>query len=290
MDKQKSFYSYFTASFESEITEKSKAPYISTHFHETYELYFLLKGTRTYFTNTDEYKLKQNYVTLTKPNALHGTKGTAYSRILIYFHADLLKKHLKESYVNELLSCFNETILPAKEVINHPEIKDLFTAVCTKVNNHEYEIAITYLITLLQTLSLIVKKMKKNEPVLNDNTDLIKDILAYMEENIEQIENISQIADHFYLSKFYFCHLFKKKTNFSVGEYVTYLRIKKAQELLKETDRTVDDIAYSIGFNDRSYFCYVFKKRVGIPPSKYRNIYKNDKTQLTQPSLPERKF
>jgi AraC-like DNA-binding protein len=79
-----------------------------------------------------------------------------------------------------------------------------------------------------------------------------------------------------------------------VIEYVCATRIQQAQKLLISTNKTIEEIAFIVGFKDRSYFCLTFKKKVGIPPSAYRRAYKNadpeQKKLLLKIDLPQVKF
>lgn len=54
-------------------------------------------------------------------------------------------------------------------------------------------------------------------------------------------------------------------------ELVHHLRLKQAQDLLRNSDRPVSDIAYTVGFSDPKYFSKVFRKEVGMSPTDYRN-------------------
>ena len=56
----------------------------------------------------------------------------------------------------------------------------------------------------------------------------------------------------------------------SLSEYVTGLRIKKAQELLRTSDMTVAEIAGAAGFSGAKYFREIFKKQTGLSPRQYR--------------------
>ncbi len=69
----------------------------------------------------------------------------------------------------------------------------------------------------------------------------------------------------------HFCHLFKQLTGMTFSNYVNYLRIKKAETLLRNTNMTITEIAISIGYNDVAYFSRIFKKQKNISPSEYRN-------------------
>ena len=54
-------------------------------------------------------------------------------------------------------------------------------------------------------------------------------------------------------------------------QYVNSYRIEKAQTLLKNTDRSITDIALAVGFDDASYFARIFKKQTGMTPREYKN-------------------
>ena len=63
---------------------------------------------------------------------------------------------------------------------------------------------------------------------------------------------------------------FAQETGYTFTEYLTMLRISKAQELLKATDLRSSKIAQAVGYTDPHYFSYLFKKRTGLTPSEYR--------------------
>jgi len=62
----------------------------------------------------------------------------------------------------------------------------------------------------------------------------------------------------------------KAVSNMSVNDFVKSLRLKKAARLLLETDLTVYEVAYSVGYNDRKYFSKEFKKQFGTLPSAFK--------------------
>jgi len=61
----------------------------------------------------------------------------------------------------------------------------------------------------------------------------------------------------------------KALTNQSVHEFIRMVRLKKAAELLRKGEANVSEVAYMVGFNDRSYFSISFKKMFGKSPSEY---------------------
>lgn len=68
----------------------------------------------------------------------------------------------------------------------------------------------------------------------------------------------------------------KAVSNMSVNEFVKSLRLKKAAQLLQQTDMTVYEVAYNVGYNDRKYFSREFKKQFGKTPSEYAGVDKDD--------------
>ena len=68
----------------------------------------------------------------------------------------------------------------------------------------------------------------------------------------------------------YFSTLFKKKTGSSFIQYLTAFRMKKAIELLRTTDYSVEKIAEEVGYSNPNYFVKVFKKQMGKTISDFR--------------------
>lgn len=55
-------------------------------------------------------------------------------------------------------------------------------------------------------------------------------------------------------------------------EYVTRLKMEQARELLMDTTKTVEQIAFDLGFDSKSYFIKTFKKYYGVPPIDLRRV------------------
>ena len=64
--------------------------------------------------------------------------------------------------------------------------------------------------------------------------------------------------------------LFNREMGKSIREYINELRIRDAKVLLKTTNLTVTDIAFTVGFNSSNYFAELFKKKEGLSPLQYK--------------------
>jgi AraC-like DNA-binding protein len=60
-------------------------------------------------------------------------------------------------------------------------------------------------------------------------------------------------------------------TNKNVTDYIADFKLLKAKALLKESDKTISEIAYELGFNNPSYFTTFFKQKTNQTPSEWRN-------------------
>ena len=108
---------------------------------------------------------------------------------------------------------------------------------------------------------------------LYDKKELVRihAIIDYIDANYTSGITLEDIAKNVYMNTAYLCVFFKKYMGISVMQYIRKKRIGAAADLLKNTDRTVTEIAGLCGFNDASYFTRVFREPTGAKPSEARS-------------------
>ena len=82
--------------------------------------------------------------------------------------------------------------------------------------------------------------------------------------------NLDRLAALAGLSKFHFHRLFEGATGVSPARYQINLRINPARQLLRETKKSVVDVALDVGYTNPSHFAQLFRKETGLTPSEYR--------------------
>ena len=125
-----------------------------------------------------------------------------------------------------------------------------------------------------QLLALVYRteNQYKNTRLQNRYVQKALDIL---EVDFTHDITLSALADKFSISTEHFSRIFKKETGLGFNEYLSLLRLKKAESILKQnTKESISEIAFSCGFNDSNYFCEKFKKIYGMSPLKYRKSLK----------------
>lgn len=104
------------------------------------------------------------------------------------------------------------------------------------------------------------------------NQSVIHTALQYMEENFtDDSITLNRVAGVANVSANHFSALFSQEMEQTFIEYLTALRMNKAKELLRCTDKRSGEIALEVGYKDPHYFSFLFKKTQGCTPSEYRN-------------------
>lgn len=106
----------------------------------------------------------------------------------------------------------------------------------------------------------------------------------FIDNNYCENIDLNNIADEAYFSKFHFIRLFAKIYGKTPHQYLKYLRIEKAMQLLR-ADTPVSETCYSVGFESLSSFTNLFKKMVGLTPSAYLLQQQQIKAQILKTPL-----
>jgi AraC-like DNA-binding protein len=97
----------------------------------------------------------------------------------------------------------------------------------------------------------------------------VNKILAYINDNYIGDIGLEKISAATGISKQYCMRIFKKFLHSTIADYITSLRMKHAQYLLRHTYMNVNQTSDYLGFSSSSYFSRTFKKYFGLPPSSY---------------------
>lgn len=100
---------------------------------------------------------------------------------------------------------------------------------------------------------------------------IVKNALAYMEENYTSKLTLTDLADELYVSQWHLSKLLNKHTKKNFSELLNEFRVNAAKELLKDPTLRVGDVAERVGFLDITHFSRVFKKYTNMSANEYRN-------------------
>ena len=98
----------------------------------------------------------------------------------------------------------------------------------------------------------------------------VVDVKEYLEQHYSERITLDDLALRFYINKYYLTRVFKEQYGQSITSYLTSLRITHAKQLLRFTDKTVEEIGLECGLGALHYFSRVFKEMEGVAPLTYR--------------------
>lgn len=264
------------------VTHSKRQGYFSMrshHYHEHYEIYYLLNGERNYFIKDKIYSIKKGDLVLIYKNEIHKTIDGAvphHERLLTYFREELLDI-CSEEEKQYLLRCF-QTGRPVIR-LNESEqafVENLISQMLREQSLKEsgYTISLkAYLMQLLIFLNRLTERVNEPPVDIDANNTIhkrISEIVQYINTHYSDPLSLTQIANNFYISPYYLSRVFKEITGFNFIEYLNLVRVREAQKLLQNSNAKIIDIAQMVGFGSIAHFGRVFKQITSLSPSSYR--------------------
>lgn len=242
----------------------------SLQSHDYYELYFLIDGERKLFFEDRVFSLKPLAFCVIPPYSKHKTSGGGYKRININISPSLLSAHevdflsrCRENIAFSLGTEAQNHIIPLLErgakisIISPAEKQQLSLAYAHTI----LDLAASEAITPIQE-SVNTKDEKVDEVMLS--------VAAYINAAYTEPLSLESLSTRFYVSKNTLSSRFKAAMNCTVIDYITFVRISRAKELLATTSKTIEEISELCGYSSANYFSLIFKKTIGISPRNYR--------------------
>ena len=96
-------------------------------------------------------------------------------------------------------------------------------------------------------------------------------VLKYIDQNYKRSIRLDELSGLMNISTMYFSNYFKKVFRVSPKQYILHKRLIESQKLLLESNMSIKEIAYSVGFENENYFSEFFKAKTGISALKFRN-------------------
>ncbi len=101
----------------------------------------------------------------------------------------------------------------------------------------------------------------------------VRQIRAYLGEHFSENILLDDLANRFFINKYYLTHIFKEQYGVTINGYLVQLRMTRAKELLRFSGYTMDEVGTACGYADTNYFIRCFKKTEGVTPGEYRRAW-----------------
>ncbi len=256
---------------------------IPVHWHDELEIIYVKSGFLTVSISGESYIGKPGDAFVVSPGNLHlmGSDTGAVDYYTFLFPLKNLSFRADDLLEDKLLEPLNSGHL----MIN-PRINDTAKELCEQLievyeaKNDESESQLTAQIkTKIILLQFILEMWKKGFIIENDTSGrntVEKEMVSYIQQNYTGKISLKEFGEQFHLSEKYISRYFKEHFHITLSQYVTYLRLEHAKQLLQDTDIPVTEVAMQSGYQNVSYFIRSFKKTYEISPLKYRNNMLNE--------------
>ena len=245
------------------------------HYHPYYEINFLLSGKRKYIFNNQIIEMNPQDVLIVKPNDLHKVikaDNETYERYIINVDASMILSLKK--YNKKIEEIFKKNILRLDE-LDFQNLINLIKVIEREKKEEEYYYSVRNYLERIFLDLLSYNSFEASDSQLTINDMRLQDALNYIDLHYNENLKIETCAKVSCMSISLFTKTFHKKVNKNFKEYVNYIRIKKACDLMIDTNLTITEISEEVGFDSLSYFGLIFKKYIGISPKEYRMKHTN---------------
>lgn len=196
------------------------------------------------------------------PDLIRGTSlGKTIKDYTFFSYAVNEALHLSDQEKEIVMDCLNKISIELEHAI------DKHSKALIAMN---IELLLNYCMRFYERQ--FITRSLDNRDALTKFEQLLDDYFRDSEQVPEGLPTVKYFADKICLSSNYFGDMVKKETGKTPQEHIQDKIIELAKGYIVETDETVSQIAYSLGFQYPQHFCRLFKRRVGCTPNEYRQL------------------
>lgn len=257
------------------------------HFHNLLEIGLCHYGDGDLVLEDDYYRFAPGMISCIPANYLHVTRSdTGVPAFWEYLYIDpeqVLKNSGSHSIqeIRDLLEAINQNAFFIK-VEENPMIVTLVRSIFEEMQQKQefYRECVTGMTASL-LYAIARYNGKKNIVINNKATGLqLEKAIEYVEKNFQTNFKILDLASECHMSETHFRRIFQEKMNMTPIEYVNFVRVKKACELIDKTDISMEEVAEKVGFITPSTFNRNFRKIIGTSPYQWKKRPENHEGKL----------
>lgn len=251
-------------------------PNMSLHWHDDLEFIYVLEGRIRYMLDGKIIKMAAGEGIFVNARHIHVIMNEDVDCVLIcvIFPPTLLCSSpvVTQTYVKPVLDAGNiDYVLLDHKVPWKAEILESVGKIYEDSLKEESELSIMQTIYSLWNVIYKNVEIEKNRKDFSDvSLRIFKQMIEYVQENYNQKISLQTLCTSVGIGKNRCTEIFNRYTNMSPIEYIRYYRIEKSIEYLRDTDMSITEVAYAVGFGGASYYAETFRKYLGYSPSQVR--------------------
>ncbi len=268
---------------------------IRPHWHYYTEIIYVLEGVSMVESDDQSFIVEAGELVLFHPKAIHAfysTSSEPVRYIVLKFDANALS--VVNNYtprISDILSSSRNNptanIYFSQEALQNVPVELLLMDCVQEINTQDYGYDIKIHSNLCKLMVELLRLWRIagfeiNKPIVSDTDELsLNNITEYIDEHSNEPLKIEDLARQCNMSYSYFAKSFKLLYGKSCKEYIEFIKVCKADELLLFTDYSLNYISQETGFTDCSHFIRIYKKMKGITPKQRRLTHLKAHAQST---------
>jgi AraC-like DNA-binding protein len=233
-----------------------------TYDYQAGTLVFFAPGQVSEFEIPAQAYQPKGYGLVFHPDLVHGTSlGKALATYHFFSYQSNEALHISYAERQVVLDCFSKIAFELSQSIDKHSKKlitaniELFLSYCERFYDRQF-----------------ISREHVNKGVLARFEEQLNTYFLSDKPSTLGLPSVAYFAEQLHLSPNYFGDLIKRETGQSVKEMIQNKLIDVAKDRVFDGDKTVNQIAYELGFKYPQHFTRLFKQRVGNTPLAYRNL------------------
>ena len=258
------------------IKKRKKNEYRS-HNHTQTELGFIISGKGNYVLGKKTFSVQKGDLIIVRSNEQHCIPDVESENLVAiniqfspYFFWNECPSYIPYAKIKALV---NQEV-SIDNLMTDSDMENLFSSLTRLIDQSKNDFLIAR--KVLEIVCQISDKIDYKEEFKPDtkHLDNVQKAIEFIKENYYKDITLIDIAKSAAMSRSYFSAAFKTVTGISPYNFLLTTRIEKAQELLKNTNKTVMEIAGECGFLSLTSFNKAFKSLIGVTPTTFKNSYR----------------
>ncbi|MBQ2696735.1 MAG: helix-turn-helix domain-containing protein [Clostridia bacterium] len=247
------------------------------HFHKAVELIKVYEGEVACYIEDHEYTLSVGDILLVNSSVIHQLVIKSRATIT-YIQINISKYTEPQTGYSHFLDKFFKNYTAEKYVIFHGkcELATIFSSIKKEFEQRSF----CYKDYLRAHIYALVAFMRRNL-LLSDASTLwdanklleLAPVIQYIDENYHVKLSLDSLGELINSDRFRLCRLFKAATHSTLFEYINFVRLLSAEEMLIHSQKNIGEIAFECGFASIQYFNRVFKENRGYTPGTFRKMF-----------------
>lgn len=253
-----------------EIAENIASKEYVPHYHDFEELIIITKGSLNHFIDFKEEIQHAPFASYISAGKMHRISPEKDLRGWVINYKS---EFISDSILNFYSNFFTFTNIP----LTGGSCIERFDSLC-RIIQAEYLHEVTDYPTIQHLvkalIAMVESEQKRNIPVDTDvkNSQVIafRNFLRILEDNFRRSEGVSFYADKMNMSERNLNLICRNNFDKSVSEIIETRKLIEAKRMLLYTAKSISEIGYELGYNEKSYFTRVFHSRMNLTPSQFR--------------------